>query len=324
MKLGKLAGIAALAALLLSATSNDAEARKAKHPVRKPPVKARHAPRQPGMRDQLPNKVSGDTLTIYFTTNSWTLDPKDYQSIADFVHSHPKAGNWVTTGYCDERSTDAWNQELGQNRAKGVAKFIRTYGGKGPIQHLSQGEKDPADPAHNATAYRKNRRVVVTPGQDIVSMTLSALPVSQVYLLDATGSMSDPVYIPDAGTSTPISKWEAVSRYSFPKDATLYAFNSCQGVTPVSSLRAIRPDCSTPLWGSLEKVLEDQPGKSVVVLTDGEHNHGGGNAQQVITIAQRGRNQVSVGSVAVLGSTAESDLKALADATHGKYSFLRK
>lgn len=80
---------------------------------------------------------------------------------ADYLNEHQNA-DIMLEGYADERGTREYNIGLGARRAAAVRKFLLLQGvSKDQIKTISYGEAYPADPAHNQTAWAKNRRVVI-------------------------------------------------------------------------------------------------------------------------------------------------------------------
>jgi peptidoglycan-associated lipoprotein len=62
-------------------------------------------------------------------------------------------------GHCDERGTIEYNLALGERRANAAWKFLNALGVSGSrMSTISYGEESPADPAHNAAAWARNRR----------------------------------------------------------------------------------------------------------------------------------------------------------------------
>jgi peptidoglycan-associated lipoprotein len=62
-------------------------------------------------------------------------------------------------GHCDERGTIEYNLALGERRANAAWKFLNALGVSGSrMTTISYGEESPADPAHNAAAWARNRR----------------------------------------------------------------------------------------------------------------------------------------------------------------------
>lgn len=76
----------------------------------------------------------------------WLLDNEDEEVILE--------------GHCDERGTNEYNLALGSRRAQSVYEYLLAKGVPAKqMSTISYGEEDPADPASNATAWSKNRRV---------------------------------------------------------------------------------------------------------------------------------------------------------------------
>lgn len=62
-------------------------------------------------------------------------------------------------GYCDERGTREYNLALGERRANAVKNALVAEGvSPSRINVISFGEENPVDPAHNESAWAKNRR----------------------------------------------------------------------------------------------------------------------------------------------------------------------
>ncbi|NDV28456.1 peptidoglycan-associated lipoprotein Pal [Desulfovibrio sp. JC010] len=65
----------------------------------------------------------------------------------------------VIEGYCDERGTEEYNLALGERRARAAYEFLILLGvAPERLSIVSFGEEEPVDPAHNETAWAKNRR----------------------------------------------------------------------------------------------------------------------------------------------------------------------
>lgn len=62
-------------------------------------------------------------------------------------------------GHCDERGTEEYNLALGDHRADAVRGWLIGNGADpSRMQPVSKGELEPADPGHDESAWRKNRR----------------------------------------------------------------------------------------------------------------------------------------------------------------------
>lgn len=65
----------------------------------------------------------------------------------------------VIEGYCDERGTEEYNLALGERRARAAYEHLVILGvAPERMSIVSFGEERPVDPAHNETAWAKNRR----------------------------------------------------------------------------------------------------------------------------------------------------------------------
>jgi peptidoglycan-associated lipoprotein len=74
-------------------------------------------------------------------------------------------------GHCDERGTTSYNQALGMRRAESARAFLTGRGiAATRIRIRSMGETQPLDPAHNESAWARNRRnefVIVSGGEPL-------------------------------------------------------------------------------------------------------------------------------------------------------------
>ena len=62
-------------------------------------------------------------------------------------------------GHCDERGTEEYNMNLGQQRADAVRRYLTNSGVVAEkLSSISYGENSPVDGASNESAWRKNRR----------------------------------------------------------------------------------------------------------------------------------------------------------------------
>lgn len=77
---------------------------------------------------------------------------------AEWLRKNPQFSLGIE-GHCDERGTIEYNLALGERRANAVWKFLNALGVSGSrMSTISYGEESPADPAHNAAAWARNRR----------------------------------------------------------------------------------------------------------------------------------------------------------------------
>jgi peptidoglycan-associated lipoprotein len=77
---------------------------------------------------------------------------------AEWLRKNPQFSLSIE-GHCDERGTIEYNLALGERRANAAWKFLNALGVSGSrMTTISYGEESPADPAHNAAAWARNRR----------------------------------------------------------------------------------------------------------------------------------------------------------------------
>ncbi len=111
----------------------------------------------------IPVAVPGYVIKdVYFAFDSSTLTPVAKSTLQE-------AANWlkanssrvvVVEGHCDERGTVEYNLVLGEKRARAAYDYLVGLGvSANQMSTISYGEEFPLDPAHNESAWAKNRRV---------------------------------------------------------------------------------------------------------------------------------------------------------------------
>lgn len=113
----------------------------------------------PATMDQDRATLAADT--VYFEFDSATIKPSEkskIEAVASFLNANTSMGLLIE-GNCDERGTEQYNLSLGERRALAVREYLINLGISSERVHtISFGEARPADPAHDATAWAKNRR----------------------------------------------------------------------------------------------------------------------------------------------------------------------
>ena len=107
--------------------------------------------------------------TVYFDYDSSVLKTSEKSkvtAVADYLKAN--AANAVRVeGNCDERGTEEYNRALGDRRAQAVREELARLGiDPNRVDTISYGKDKPADPGHDESAWRKNRRddfIVLTP-----------------------------------------------------------------------------------------------------------------------------------------------------------------
>ncbi len=100
---------------------------------------------------------------IYFATDSAEILPKSFpivDAVAATLIGNPQLTLVEIQGHADERASDQYNIELTRDRAASVLQALAERGvGHHRMRSAGYGERCPVDPAHNAAAWEKNRRV---------------------------------------------------------------------------------------------------------------------------------------------------------------------
>ena len=104
------------------------------------------------------------TDTVHFDFDSSVVKANEKVHV-EAVAAYMKAANanvaLLIEGFCDERGTEEYNRALGERRALALREALVQDGVSADrITTRSFGSDDPVDPAHNETAWAKNRRGV--------------------------------------------------------------------------------------------------------------------------------------------------------------------
>ncbi len=101
------------------------------------------------------------SVVIHFDFDSYELDEEARATLAlkaDLMRRYG-AVRVVIEGHCDERGTEEYNLALGERRARAAYEHLVILGvNPERMSIVSFGEERPIDPAHNETAWAKNRR----------------------------------------------------------------------------------------------------------------------------------------------------------------------
>lgn len=101
---------------------------------------------------------------VYFDFDDATVRAEDIQLLehhAAFLRDNAKHSVTVE-GHCDERGSESYNNGLGMQRAEAVLAVLAANGvAETRMQAVSFGEKQPATPGDDETAWAKNRRAVI-------------------------------------------------------------------------------------------------------------------------------------------------------------------
>lgn len=101
------------------------------------------------------------SVTIHFDFDSYELKEETRAILALKANIMRKYDDVrvVIEGHCDERGTEEYNLALGERRARAAYEHLVILGvDPERMSIVSFGEERPVDPAHNETAWAKNRR----------------------------------------------------------------------------------------------------------------------------------------------------------------------
>ncbi len=250
---------------------------------------------------------------IHFGTAKSVIRPEDKKVLDNFVRRH-RGGGILIEGHCDHRGDEDYNLALGKRRAQATKKYLtkafKVAKKKVPeIIVMSIGEAKPTGESLEA-----DRRAVIVGGargqkaaKRVVTERALKISKTEAYLIDASGSMQD--------------VWDIVKGHQFPKAAKIYSFNNCQHVHVGIPLRA---DCGTPLWSSLETVINQMNDKATLTLISDGADDAGANesARKMSKIIKLASDKGVAINVVYLGEPNEShasNMRQLAKGTGGKF-----
>jgi peptidoglycan-associated lipoprotein len=130
-------------------------------PVREP------MPPQPLASDDVAGRSLDDLnresplQAIFFDYDSSDINDKSRATLQANAAVLKKYPSWVITieGHCDERGTAEYNLALGERRAVAARTYLMSLGlDAGRLRTVSYGSEFPFDPAHQETAWGRNRR----------------------------------------------------------------------------------------------------------------------------------------------------------------------
>lgn len=98
--------------------------------------------------------------TVWFAFDSSVLSAESRATLDRIGQCLRETGGALTVeGHCDERGTTEYNLALGQRRADSVKRYLTGLGiPPSKVRTVSYGEEQPVDPAHNESAWSRNRR----------------------------------------------------------------------------------------------------------------------------------------------------------------------
>ncbi|MEJ7729999.1 MAG: OmpA family protein [Polyangiaceae bacterium] len=100
---------------------------------------------------------------IQFKTASAEILPESFgivEAVATTLNHHPEFKMIEVQGHADERATDEYNLRLTSDRANAVVEaLVKKQVPRNRVRSQGYGEYCPLDPASNAAAWEKNRRV---------------------------------------------------------------------------------------------------------------------------------------------------------------------
>ena len=131
----------------------------AREPVAVPPEPVRDDAISSASLDDL-NKNS-PLKPVYFELDSSDLSPANQKALDENAALLKRYTSWAVTveGHCDERGTAEYNLALGERRAIAARAYLVSLGiAADRMRTVSYGKEFPFDPAHDETAFTKNRR----------------------------------------------------------------------------------------------------------------------------------------------------------------------
>jgi peptidoglycan-associated lipoprotein len=118
------------------------------------------APQRQTTADELNRQ--GILKAIYFDFDQFDIRPDQrptLQANAQKLTGDLSRFKVVIEGHCDERGTNEYNMNLGDQRANAARQFLISLGVPASrIRTISYGEERPSDPGHSEESWARNRR----------------------------------------------------------------------------------------------------------------------------------------------------------------------
>lgn len=99
--------------------------------------------------------------TVHFDYDSAAVkssEKSNVAAVADALKSDSST-KLLIEGHCDERGTEEYNRSLGERRALALREALAKQGiDPMRVRTLTYGEDRPADPGHDESAWKQNRR----------------------------------------------------------------------------------------------------------------------------------------------------------------------
>lgn len=106
-------------------------------------------------------KIPLELSRVHFDFDKYDIRPDDAKILeknAEVLKAYPEVRIKIE-GHCDERGTNEYNLALGEKRAITARDYLARLGiEEEKISIISYGEERPLVPAHNESAWAKNRR----------------------------------------------------------------------------------------------------------------------------------------------------------------------
>ncbi len=273
---------------------------------------------------RLPNTFNENWgLEIYFITNQSALDnwdKSDLDQIAEQINNAWEDVTVLLEWHADARWSISANERMAQRRIESVEQYLRSR--VSPNIHVTyefasfwetDSQAIPQNPTHDELLQlRPDRRVVVNIAWSTIESGLDRSP-ADAYILDASSSMS-------------WTRWNTVSQYKYPDDASIYTFTDNQKNFDdddcANSLSEQRVIGQTPLLISIMDVIQtwEYDNKVITVLSDWWNNVWLLSSAEIIWEAQ---NRWIIVNVIWIWSADTVLLRNIAKETGGTYTFER-
>jgi peptidoglycan-associated lipoprotein len=113
------------------------------------------------VEDMNQDRAALASYTVHFAFDSATVkkgEESNVSSVAAALGADMNA-KLLIEGNCDERGTEEYNRALGERRALALREALAKAGvDPSRVRTISYGKDKPADPAHDESAWAKNRR----------------------------------------------------------------------------------------------------------------------------------------------------------------------
>jgi uncharacterized protein (DUF2249 family) len=189
------------------------------------------------------------STSVYFEEDKFLTPQGQAEKIKYFLEHNKDTSEIFILGYTDGCGSYQYNRVLSKKRAREALRQTRLFGYRGKVIQAGMSEI-------TSTHEPKARRADIISSKNLVFKVPPPNLVADVYLLDASGSISD------------YSSWVNVISANKKRNSRLY-ISYTQRCKDGTNALDIRPNGPTEVWWSYWQTLDKmKPGQTLIILSD--------------------------------------------------------